>query len=169
VGAIYISVLSGLSAVVQFHAPSAYRGRVLSFYLVALGVAYPVGSLLQGPIVDRIGIGWTTTGTALLLWLVLGVAAATLPAARRALLLPAPVERLPALPRPRPSEPPANEAHRREPRQRFLLLSDRRVMDVPLPTPRRRCPCVPSSWAGWRPGLRVAGSRAAAGPEGGGS
>src|SRR6185437_7964105 len=28
VGAIYISVLSGLSAVVQFHAPSAYRGRV---------------------------------------------------------------------------------------------------------------------------------------------
>ena len=100
VGAIYISVLSGLSAVVQFHAPSAYRGRVLSFYLVALGVAYPVGSLLQGPIVDRIGIGWTTTGTALLLWLVLGVAAATLPAARRALLLPAPVERLPALPAP---------------------------------------------------------------------
>lgn len=100
VGAIYISVLSGLSAVVQFHAPSAYRGRVLSFYLVALGVAYPVGSLLQGPIVDRIGIGWTTTGTALLLWLVLGLAAATLPAARRALLLPAPVERQPALPRP---------------------------------------------------------------------
>ena len=101
VGAIYISVLSGLSAVVQFHAPSAYRGRVLSFYLVALGVAYPVGSLLQGPIVDRIGIGWTTTGTALLLWLVLGLAAATLPAARRALLLPAPVEHLPALPPPR--------------------------------------------------------------------
>jgi len=96
VGAIYISVLSGLSAVVQFHAPSAYRGRVLSFYLVALGVAYPVGSLLQGPVVDRIGIGWTTTGTAVLLWLVLGAAALTLPAARRALLLP-PVERLPAL------------------------------------------------------------------------
>ncbi len=100
---VYISVLSGLSAVVQFHAPSAYRGRVLSFYLVALGVAYPVGSLIQGPIVDRIGIGWTTTGTALLLWLVLGLAAATLPAARRALLLPAPVEHLPALPPARPA------------------------------------------------------------------
>jgi len=55
-----------------------------------------VGSLLQGPIVDRIGIGWTTAGTAVLLWLVLGLAAATLPGARRALLLPAP-ERVAAL------------------------------------------------------------------------
>jgi predicted MFS family arabinose efflux permease len=73
---------------------------VLSFYLVALGVAYPVGSLLQGPIVDRIGIGWTTTATAVLLWLVLGLAAATLPWARRALLLPAP-ERVAALAGPR--------------------------------------------------------------------
>jgi MFS family permease len=91
VGLVYISVLSGLSAVVQLHAPAAYRGRVLSFFLVALGVAYPIGSLLQGPVVDRIGIGWTTTGTALLLWLVMAVAAACLPGARRALLLPAPV------------------------------------------------------------------------------
>ena len=126
VGAIYISVLSGLSAVVQFHAPSAYRGRVLSFYLVALGVAYPVGSLLQGPIVDRIGIGWTTTGTALLLWLVLGLAAATLPAARRALLLPAPVEHLPALPRPTPPRPtpPLKGFSGWDARRRFLLLSD---------------------------------------------
>ena len=67
-------MLSGLSTVVQLHAPQAYRGRVLSFYLVALGVAYPIGSLIQGPVVDRIGIGWTTTGTALLLTLVLGAA-----------------------------------------------------------------------------------------------
>ena len=44
---------------------------MLSFYLVALGVAYPIGSLIQGPVVDRIGIGWTTTATALLLTLVL--------------------------------------------------------------------------------------------------
>jgi MFS family permease len=87
VGLVYLFVLTGLSTVVQLHAPSAYRGRVLSFYLVALGVAYPVGSLIQGPIVDRIGIGWTTTATALLLWLVLAVAALALPATRRALLL----------------------------------------------------------------------------------
>ena len=46
---------------------SAYRGRVLSFFLVALGVSYPVGSLVQGPVANRIGVGWTTAGAALLL------------------------------------------------------------------------------------------------------
>ncbi|HUZ24936.1 MAG TPA: MFS transporter [Streptosporangiaceae bacterium] len=85
VGLVYIGVLSGLSTVVQLRAPQAYRGRVLSLYLVALGVAYPVGALLQGPVVDRIGIGWTTTGTALLLSLVMAVVAARGPGVRRAL------------------------------------------------------------------------------------
>ena len=85
VGLVYIGVLSGLSTVVQLRAPQAYRGRVLSLYLVALGVAYPVGALLQGPVVDRIGIGWTTTGTALLLSLVMAVVAARRPGVRRAL------------------------------------------------------------------------------------
>jgi MFS family permease len=88
VGLVYIGVLSGLSTVVQLRAPAAYRGRVLGLYLVALGVGYPVGSLLQGPVVDRIGIGWTTTGTAVLLTLVLAVAAAALPGVRRALFGP---------------------------------------------------------------------------------
>jgi len=90
VGLVYIGVLSGLSAVVQVRAPAAYRGRVLSLYLVALGVAYPVGSLIQGPVADRIGIGWTTTGSALLLTLILGVLAVTRPAVRHALLGPPP-------------------------------------------------------------------------------
>ncbi len=36
VGLVYIGVLSGLSTVVQLRAPQAYRGRVLSFFLVAL-------------------------------------------------------------------------------------------------------------------------------------
>jgi hypothetical protein len=76
--------------VVQVRAPAAFRGRVLSLYLVALGVAYPVGSLIQGPVVDRIGIGWTTTGSALLLTLVLGVIAVLRPAVRRALFGPPP-------------------------------------------------------------------------------
>jgi MFS family permease len=67
VGLVYIGVLSGLSTVVQLRAPQAYRGRVLSFFLVALGVAYPVGSLVQGPVIDQIGVGWTTAGSAMLL------------------------------------------------------------------------------------------------------
>jgi MFS family permease len=75
VGLIYLGVLSGLSTVVQLYAPQAYRGRVISFFQVALGVSYPVGSLVQGPIVDTIGIGWTTAGSALLLGLVLAAVA----------------------------------------------------------------------------------------------
>ena len=67
VGLIYICVLSGLSTVVQLRAPTEYRGRVLSFYLVALGVSYPIGSLLQGPIADQVGLAWTTLGAAALL------------------------------------------------------------------------------------------------------
>jgi len=75
VGLVYIGVLSGLTTVVQLRAPPAYRGRVLSFFLVALGVAYPLGSLAQGPVIDRVGLGWTTAGTALLLALIMGVVA----------------------------------------------------------------------------------------------
>lgn len=93
VGLVYISVLSGLSTVVQLHAPSAYRGRVLSFYLVALGVAYPVGALIQGPVVDRIGIGWDTAATALVVSVVMAVVALRRPrftAALLADLLPSP-------------------------------------------------------------------------------
>ena len=75
VGLIYICVLSGLSTVVQLRAPEAYRGRILSFYLVALGVAYPVGSLVQGPVIERIGVGPTTAGAALLLVLIMAVTA----------------------------------------------------------------------------------------------
>ncbi|HXB46113.1 MAG TPA: MFS transporter [Streptosporangiaceae bacterium] len=67
VGMVYMSVLSGLQTVAQLQAPAAYRGRVLSFFLVALGVAYPVGSLAQGPVANHLGVGWTTAGAALLL------------------------------------------------------------------------------------------------------
>jgi MFS family permease len=70
VGLVYLGVLSGLSTVVQLAAPAAYRGRVVSFFQVALGVSYPVGALLQGPLADAIGVGWTTVGSAVVLTLV---------------------------------------------------------------------------------------------------
>ena len=85
VGMVYIGVLSGLSTLVQLRAPQAYRGRVLSFFLVALGVAYPLGSLVQGPIIDRIGMGWTTAGSAVLLSLIMAGASLWWPGIRRAL------------------------------------------------------------------------------------
>jgi MFS family permease len=62
VGLVYLAVLSGLSTTVQLYAPPAYRGRVISFFQVALGVSYPLGALLQGPLADKVGIGWTTAG-----------------------------------------------------------------------------------------------------------
>jgi MFS family permease len=67
VGLVYMGVLAGLQTAVQLHAPAAYRGRVLSFFLVALGVAYPIGALVQGPVADHIGVGWTTVCAALVL------------------------------------------------------------------------------------------------------
>jgi MFS family permease len=86
VGLIYIGVLSGLSTVVQLRAPAAYRGRVLSFFLVALGVAYPVGSLVQGPVIDQIGIGATTAGAAGLLLVIMAVTALWRPGLIRAII-----------------------------------------------------------------------------------
>jgi MFS family permease len=104
VGLVYLGVLSGLSTTVQLFAPLAYRGRVLSFFLVALGVSYPVGSLLQGPVADAIGVGWTTVASALALSLVIGLVAALRPDFRRALLSREP---LPAVAQ--PAGPPSAE------------------------------------------------------------
>ena len=56
VGALYIGILSGLNTVVQLRAPEGFRARVLSLYLMALGVIYPLGALVQGAIADVIGL-----------------------------------------------------------------------------------------------------------------
>jgi len=85
VGLVYIGVLSGLTTLVQLRAPQAYRGRVLSFFLVALGVAYPIGALAQGPVIDWIGLGWTTAGTALALSLIMAAVAFGKPGIVRAI------------------------------------------------------------------------------------
>ena len=59
---------------------------MLSFFLVALGVGYPIGSLAQGPVIDWIGLGWTTAGTAVLLALIMAVAAVRWPGFARAII-----------------------------------------------------------------------------------
>ncbi len=74
VGLVYLGVLSGLQTVVQLRAPQAYRGRVLALYLMALGVAYPIGALVQGPVADSIGLAWTTAAGALALALAVAIA-----------------------------------------------------------------------------------------------
>lgn len=67
VGATYICVFSGIGTVVQLRAPHELRARVLSLYFLALGVLYPVGATIQGPIADHVGLGTVTAGGALLL------------------------------------------------------------------------------------------------------
>jgi MFS family permease len=65
VGAAYIGVLSGLNTVVQLRAPEGLRARVISIYMLALGVIYPIGAVVQGAIADRVGLRWVTAGGAL--------------------------------------------------------------------------------------------------------
>ncbi|MFN2607406.1 MAG: MFS transporter [Acidimicrobiales bacterium] len=72
VGAAYIGVLSGLNTVVQVRAPGAFRARILSLYMVALGTIYPVGAVLQGVLDDRFGLRAVTAGCALVFLAVVG-------------------------------------------------------------------------------------------------
>ena len=73
VGMTYMFVFSGIGTVVQLRAPAALRGRVLSFYFLALGVLYPIGATLQGPLADRVGMGVVTALSGVVMVVVLGV------------------------------------------------------------------------------------------------
>jgi MFS family permease len=75
VGAGYIAVLSGLNTVVQLRAPAAVRGRVLSIYMMGLGIVYPIGAVLQGVIADRAGVRTVTVVGALALLVALAAIA----------------------------------------------------------------------------------------------
>lgn len=92
VGLVYINVLSGLSTVVQLRAPTELRGRVLSLFQVGLGVSYPLGSLAQGPLADRLGLAWVTAGAGGLLAFALIVERVVRPGIFTVLAAPAPGE-----------------------------------------------------------------------------
>jgi MFS family permease len=80
VGAGYIAVLSGLNTVVQLRAPAAVRGRVLSIYMMGLGIVYPIGAVVQGTIADRTGVRSVTVVGALALLVALAAIALLRPA-----------------------------------------------------------------------------------------
>ncbi len=71
VGAGYIAVLSGLNTVVQLRAPAHARGRILSSYMMALGLVYPLGAVLMGWVADSSGVRVVTVAGAVLLAVVL--------------------------------------------------------------------------------------------------
>jgi MFS family permease len=67
VGAVYIAVLSGLNTVVQLRAPAEVRGRILSIYMMGLGIVYPIGAVLQGLLADRVVVRSVTVIGAVIL------------------------------------------------------------------------------------------------------
>jgi hypothetical protein len=67
VGFLYLGALSSFTTIAQLRAPTELRGRVLSLLMVLLGTLYPLGSVLQGTIADRIGLRATTAGAGILL------------------------------------------------------------------------------------------------------
>ncbi len=84
-GASYMGLLSGLQAVIQLRAPAEMRGRIVSLFLVALGVLYPVGALWQGAIGDAVGLRWATLTGAVILLVILGILTIVRPRALDAL------------------------------------------------------------------------------------
>jgi predicted MFS family arabinose efflux permease len=66
------------------------RARVLSLYFLALGVLYPVGITIQGPLADRLGLPTVTIGGALSLLAVAALIHLARPEILRALDTPEP-------------------------------------------------------------------------------
>lgn len=89
VGLSYLWLFSSLGTVAQLRAPTALRARVLACYFLALGVLYPVGSMIQGPIADRIGLSATTIGSGVVLVVAVALIAMIRPARITALGEPA--------------------------------------------------------------------------------
>jgi MFS family permease len=85
VGAGYIAVLSGLNTVVQLRAPAEARGRVLSIYMMGLGIVYPIGAVLQGWIANHVGVRTVTVAGAAMLLVAMGAIAVLRPAVFAAL------------------------------------------------------------------------------------
>jgi len=67
VGFLYLGALSSFTTIAQLRSPAHLRGRVLSFLMVLLGTLYPLGSVLQGAIADRVGLRSTTAGAGVLM------------------------------------------------------------------------------------------------------
>lgn len=63
-GLAYVSVTVSLNTTIQLHVEEAFRGRVLSLYLMALMAGVPLGSLALGALSDAIGLRATAVVTA---------------------------------------------------------------------------------------------------------
>ena len=64
VGGVYVGALSTMSMIVQYRAPARLRGRLMSVNMIFMGSLYPLGSVIQGAVADRIGLRDTTAAAA---------------------------------------------------------------------------------------------------------
>jgi MFS family permease len=72
VGGCYLGCMSSFMTIAQLRAPSEFRGRVMSTFMLILGMLYPLGAVVQGALADEFGLRATTAGTAVLLVLTFG-------------------------------------------------------------------------------------------------
>jgi MFS family permease len=72
-GAGYLGISSTLNTTVQMQVAETMRGRVLALYVMVLTIAIPIGSLIQGWLVDLIGVQWTVAGAGVLFLVVFAV------------------------------------------------------------------------------------------------
>lgn len=61
-GAGYLGISSTLNTTVQLQVTEAMRGKVLALYVMVLTLAVPLGSLVQGWLVDLVGVQVTVAG-----------------------------------------------------------------------------------------------------------
>jgi MFS family permease len=85
VGFLYLGALSSFTTIAQLRAPTELRGRVLSLLMVLLGTLYPLGSVVQGAIADRVGLRATTAAAGLVMGAALLAARLLRPEVTRAL------------------------------------------------------------------------------------
>ncbi|MCD9623469.1 MFS transporter [Rhabdothermincola salaria] len=65
-GAGYLGISSTLNTTIQMQVTELMRGRVLALYVMSLTLAMPIGSLVQGALIDVIGPQWTVAGAGVL-------------------------------------------------------------------------------------------------------
>ena len=61
-GAGYLGITASLNTTVQLQVREEMRGRTMALYLMVLTSAVPLGALIQGWLVDLIGVRWTVAG-----------------------------------------------------------------------------------------------------------
>jgi MFS family permease len=71
-GMAFLTTVASLNTSVQLLVPESLRGRVMALYIMMFTGAYPLGSLVQGALADRIGARATVAGAGTILAAIAG-------------------------------------------------------------------------------------------------